>query len=135
LNSLATPFDFISAGFLICALPHVFTFNWSISDSIHGLLDVAGYESYSTLIGIAEETLAFIVILVLALAGSPDLMSVAYVQFSMGIIFIFLNGGIIAYKGWFKPYQEGIVGTFALKVRLKLFALLYPWVLRTCAAS
>ncbi|CAB9520947.1 Mate efflux family protein [Seminavis robusta] len=87
------------------------------SESIHALLDVAGFESYSTAIGAAEELIAFIVILLWALLGNPTLFMIGVVQFGMGGLFLSLNIFIIWWKGWFKPYRSGMVGTFALKDR------------------
>mgnify|MGYP005842695953 CR=1 FL=1 len=94
-----------------------------ISDAIHGLLDVGGFENYSTMIGVTEEALAFFVILIWALIGNPDLMSVAYVQFFLGLVFLFLNAAIIYYKGWFQRYHKGMFGMCGFKVRNMLCAL------------
>lgn len=90
-----------------------------IGEAIHGLLDVAGLEYFSTLIGASEEVLAFLTLLLVALFGSPGpgLVTVGLIQFGIGMIFLVLNIFIIYWQGWFSPFQKGMFGSFALSVR------------------
>ena len=89
-----------------------------LGEAIHGLLDVGGLEQFSTLIGATEEIIAFIVLLLVALYGNPGpgLVTVGLIQFGLGMVFLSLNVFIIYWKGWFKPYRKGMIGTFALRV-------------------
>lgn len=86
-------------------------------ECIHGLLDVSNHETYSTIIGASEELLAFLIILVWALVDEATIMTVGFVQLIVGIIFFILNILIIVCKGWFRPYKEGMLKSFGLKVR------------------
>ena len=93
-----------------------------VAEAIHALLDVSGYQTYSTTIGAAEETVAFLVVLVWGLLGAPSifvspLFTVGVIEFGTGILFLSLNCFIIGRNGWFRPFREGMVGTFALSVR------------------
>lgn len=87
-----------------------------VGEAIHELLDVGGLEKYSTLIGGIEEVVAFITVLLVAIFGDPDLNTVGFIQFGMGILFLSINIVIIVRKGWHLPYKEGLIGTFALSV-------------------
>lgn len=86
-----------------------------LGEGVHGLLDVAGFENYSTFIGALEELTAFLTILVWALVGSPSLLDIGLVQFGMGILFLSINVTIIWWFGWFQPYRDGMIGTCALR--------------------
>lgn len=93
-----------------------------LGEAIHGLLDVGGLEQFSTLIGATEEICAFLTLLLVALYGNagPGLVTVGLIQFGLGMVFLVLNIFIIYWKGWFKPYEKGMTGTFALRVHLLL---------------
>jgi Na+-driven multidrug efflux pump len=91
-----------------------------VGEAVHGLLDCAGFASYSTFIGALQEVVAFLTILLCALVGSPSLLTIGIIQFGMGVLFLCLNIFIIWRNGWFLPYRDGMVGTFALSVSTPL---------------
>ena len=109
-----------------------------IVEAIHALLDVSGHENFATAIGAAEETVAFLIVLVWGLLGAPSifvspLFTVGVIQFSMGILFTALNCFIIWRNGWFRPYREGMVGTFALSVRSEMIVFWLSCFNRACS--
>ena len=83
---------------------------------IAGLLDVSGFEKFSTLIGASEEIIAFVSILLAGLFGQPTLITVGLLQFGIGMVFFIANIVVIYWKGWFEPYQKGMTGSFAFSV-------------------
>ncbi|CAB9509340.1 Mate efflux family protein [Seminavis robusta] len=82
-----------------------------LGEAIHGLLDVAGFEKYSTLIGATEEILSLVIIFIWALVGNPDLNTVGLIQFGLGVAFLLLNCVIIRWRGWFKAFYKGMFGS------------------------
>jgi MatE len=95
----------------------VYHFMAGISESVHGLLDVAGCENFSTVVHSAEEVVTFAVILVWALVGKPALYMIGLVQLGMQIAFLILTILIILRKGWFRPYLGGMLSSCAILVR------------------
>lgn len=85
-----------------------------LGEAVHGLLDVGGFEKFSTLIGATEEIVATLTLLFVALFGQPDLVTVGLIQLFLGVLFLGLNLVVIYWRGWFRPYREGLIGTFAL---------------------
>jgi len=85
-----------------------------VDESIHGLLDVAGLESYSTLVGVSHELVTFFDIVIVTMIAKPSLMVIGLIELLVSIIFISINVGYIRYRGWFQPYQEGLIGSCAL---------------------
>lgn len=86
-----------------------------LGETVHGFLDVAGFEKFSTLIGATEEILATIILLFAAIfTDMKGLVGVGLIQFALGVIFLTINIMIIFWKGWFGPYREGMIGSFAL---------------------
>lgn len=95
-----------------------------LGEAVHGLLDVGGLEQFSTLIGATEEISAFVVLLLVAMYGNVSgLVAVGLIQFGLGVVFLVLNISIIYWKGWFKPYRQGMIGTFALRVSASFLAV------------
>jgi len=87
-----------------------------IGEAIHGLLDVGGFEKWSTLIAGTEEITAFLVILLVSLYGNPTLVTIGLLQFGIGMVFLAVNIAVIHKKKWFAPYQKGMLGNLALRV-------------------
>lgn len=85
-----------------------------ISETFHGLLDVIGLENYSTVIGIAEDVLDFVIVLQVAIFTTPELYHIGMVHLFMGLLFLVVNLGVIYWKGWFKPYMSGLTGSNSL---------------------
>lgn len=86
-----------------------------LGETVHGFLDVAGFEKFSTLIGATEEILATIVLLVAAMTTEmKGLVGVGLIQLGLGVVFLAINIMIIFCLGWFAPYSEGMIGSFAL---------------------
>lgn len=85
-----------------------------LGESIHALLDCIDLENYSTLIGVAEEVITFVDILILALVTKPKLYVIGLIELLVAFIFIGVNIGSIAYRGWFEPYREGLIGSCSL---------------------
>lgn len=98
---------------MVLIADHLFV---GINESIHALLDTIGLQGYSTVLTAIEELVSFLLILILALFGSPSLQTVGMVHFLVAVAFLLINIGIIVYKGWFEPYMEGMTNSFALKV-------------------
>lgn len=88
-----------------------------IGETVHGLLDVIDLENYSTVIGVSEEVIDFVVLFQTAFFFTPDLYHVGFIQLGVGILFLCLNVWFISFKGWFKPYSKGFFGSFSLKNR------------------
>jgi len=89
-----------------------------VGEAIHGLLDVGGHEQNSTAIGASEEVIACLVLFLVAANGNAGhgLVTVGLIQFGFGILFLFINICFIYWKGWFRPYRKGMIGSFALTV-------------------
>ena len=85
-----------------------------VDESIHGLLDVIDLESYSTLVGVSQEIVTFLDILLVTMFAKPSLKVVGMIELLVAMIFISINVGTITWRGWFAPYGEGLVGSFAL---------------------
>ena len=85
-----------------------------ISETLHGLLDVIDLENYSTVMGVSEDILGFVVILQVAMFGSPELYHVGLIHLGMGALFLILNISVITWKKWFAPYMTGLVGSLSL---------------------
>lgn len=85
-----------------------------LSEAVHAIFDVGGMENFGTVISAMEELLAFLVILIWALVGSPTLMTVGFVQLGMGLLFFAITIAIVWWKGWFRKYQSGMIGSLAL---------------------
>ena len=88
-----------------------------VDESIHGLLDVIDLESYSTLVGVSQEVVTFLDILLVTIFAKPSLRVVGMIELFVALIFIGINCGTIAWRGWFAPYREGLVGSWALSNR------------------
>lgn len=88
-----------------------------VDESIHGLLDVVDLESYSTLVGVSQEVVTFLDILLVTIFAKPSLRVVGMIELFVALIFIGINCGTIAWRGWFAPYREGLVGSWALSNR------------------
>ena len=100
---------------MVLIADHLFV---GINESIHALLDTINLQGYSTILTAVEELTSFLLILFLALFGSPSLQTVGMVHFLVAVAFLLINISIIVYKGWFEPYLEGMTNTFALKVSI-----------------
>jgi len=95
-----------------------------VDESIHGLLDVIDLESYSTLIGVSHEFVTFLDILLVTIMAKPSLMVVGMIEVFVSLIFIGINVGTIAWRGWFNPYKEGLIGSWAFYNKPALKAML-----------
>ena len=85
-----------------------------VSETLHGLLDVIGLENYSTVMGVSEDVLDFVLVLQLAMFSSPQLYHIGMLHLGVGVLFLILNVSVIICKGWFKPYLPGLIGSFSL---------------------
>lgn len=85
-----------------------------ISETLHGLLDVIELENYSTVMGIAEDVLAFVLVLLAVVFGSPELYQIGLIHLFIGLFFLVLNVLVISWRGWFKPYLPGMLYSFSL---------------------
>ncbi|CAB9529036.1 Mate efflux family protein (Partial), partial [Seminavis robusta] len=93
-----------------------------VEESVHGLLDVIDLESYSTLIGVSQEVITFLDILAATFIAKPSLYVIGLIELFVAIVFLIVNVGIIIWRGWFRPYREGLIGSCALynKTAVKL---------------
>ena len=85
-----------------------------ISETFHGLLDVVGLENYSTVIGIAEDILDFVVVLQAAVFSSPELYHIGLIHVCIGFLILVVNLSVIYWKGWFNKYADGLLFSFSL---------------------
>ncbi|CAB9522405.1 Protein DETOXIFICATION [Seminavis robusta] len=85
-----------------------------INETLHSLLEVIELENYSTVVGISEDVLGFVLVLLAALLFEPSLFELGLIHLGLGVVFLLLNIAFICVKGWFKPYLSGMLGTFAL---------------------
>lgn len=85
-----------------------------LSEAVHAIFDVGGMENFGTVISAVEELLAFLVVLIWALVGSPSLLTVGFVQLGMGLLFFAITIAIVWWKGWFRKYSGGMIGSLSL---------------------
>lgn len=86
------------------------------SDQIHALLDVIDRENYSTIVGMIEEVLGTLGVVMVGLGDNPTLDKIGLVHLLIGALGMFLNVMYIMYRGWFDSFLGGMVGTFAFLV-------------------
>mmetsp|Transcript_3310 Transcript_3310/g.9402 ORF Transcript_3310/g.9402 Transcript_3310/m.9402 type:complete len:774 (+) Transcript_3310:3-2324(+) len=79
-----------------------------IDGSIYQVLDVIEKEKYSTWMTLIGNIMSNGMTLGLALWGLDDIITLAYYQFALTAVFLFVNAGIIAYTGWFSDFTKGI---------------------------
>ena len=92
-----------------------------ISNSVHGLLDTIELESYSTAFISIQVLLGTAAMLMVGLfTDTTTLQLIGVVLIAENAIGLVLNIVIIVMKGWFDHYLDGLVGEFALLVRILL---------------
>lgn len=81
------------------------------------LLDVANKEIFTTFIGLAEEAVNMIALIIAFTHGlDVTLQSVAWLYLANSVIFLSLMLVVAIFMGWLKPFRRGIFGSFALIV-------------------
>jgi hypothetical protein len=94
------------------------SFIHGVNASSHALLDVIGKERYSTSFVSCEQVAATLATLVAALQpGASDLNLVGLLLIAVQASALIINSAVIAYHGWFDKFLDGLVGSFALRVR------------------
>ncbi|CAB9520946.1 Mate efflux family protein [Seminavis robusta] len=86
-----------------------------IQESLHALLDIIGYQSYSTIIIVLEKSCTFMITLAVAMFSKPSLQGIGIIQFFFGATFLVINCYIISLKDYFEPYLSGMLGKEALR--------------------
>lgn len=87
-----------------------------LDESIHALLDVIGCENYSTVMTVSREIFTTVGVYISASQPNANLQQLGYVYVGVYGIGLVLNVIMVLWNGWFDPFLEGIIGTFALKV-------------------
>lgn len=88
-----------------------------MSYAYHGILQVIEKEKWSTILGLTEDVTNLLLLIAVLLTREVTLQDVALLELSVEIAFFLFNCCYTVYKGWMNPYLEGMVGSFALKVR------------------
>ena len=91
-----------------------------IAEAFDGLLEVAGYEQWNTLIGLIEGLAEILLLFLLVSSFDVTLVDLAYLSIGVGMVFLIANVWFTTYKKWTRPYMHGMVGTLALKNRTAL---------------
>lgn len=87
-----------------------------ISYAYHGLLDVNGHETWSTIISVAEDAADVVVVWIVLLFRQTTLQEIGLIHLGIGVIFFVFNCWFTVSMGWMNAYLEGIVGSCALSV-------------------
>lgn len=85
-----------------------------VSETLHSLLDVIELENYSTVMGVSEDILDFVLVLNAAVFAAPQLYHIGMIHLGVGVLFLTINIFVIWQKDWFGPYMPGLVGSFSL---------------------
>lgn len=91
-----------------------------LDESIHALLDCIGCENYSTFFTICKELAVTLGTFIIGQRQSATIQQIGYVYVAVNGAGLVLNVVIVLWNGWLDPYLEGIIGSFALKVRVVL---------------
>jgi Na+-driven multidrug efflux pump len=89
-----------------------------INDCVHNFLDIMDYEKYSTVCQLLHFGCQTLVVIIMAAAGSKDLVMIGIAQAFIACITMISNLAFVLYKGWMDPYWEGFFLTLSLRVSL-----------------
>lgn len=95
-----------------------------ISECVHALLDVMGKEDFGTTMSILEELSQILTMfLVTFTLDDIQLSDIACIFFIVCAFFLAVTIIYIHCMGWFDPYLEGIIGSFALANKSAVYLL------------
>jgi MatE len=88
-----------------------------VGDSLHSLLDVIGFENYSTFFIFGQEMISLAMIAVVATRpNTTTLRLIGLVYIAKEALGLVVNTAIIVCNGWFDRYLEGLVGKLGILV-------------------
>lgn len=85
-----------------------------LDECVHSLLNVIGCENFSTVMVTLREIFTTVGVYITSRGPNPNLQQLGYVYVGVCGIELVLSVVIVLWNGWFDPYLEGIVGSFAL---------------------
>jgi hypothetical protein len=99
---------------LVLALIH------ALRNTIHHVLGMVDRTRYKTIMMLGEQGISVLIIGIWSWTGKTDLITVGLVEVELAVTFLVWHAGIVAYKGWLHNYHQGLLGSWAITVRVPL---------------
>lgn len=90
-----------------------------VSESVVGLLEISDHEVWVAIVDLIFGTLDMVATLLTVTTWKVTLTTVAWIHLGMEVLFFLFVVVAASRKGWYRQFYQGLIGSFAFKVRIR----------------